>query len=166
MAQLFTTSPGIYNGLGNSTQNDAIIIATIETEGASPPHFGDDSEGSVTKYKLPVVVTKCEGSFGVNHSNVQDFDGNNYLTVFGRSVNNFMLVCVEPASCKQSSDGFGTLSDLADSIKNATTNKNLPEITVQYQGNGFIIKGVLIGMDFNMDRPYRTYTLHIIGKQF
>ena len=108
-----------------------------------------------------VVVVSCNGGLQVNHQNVQDFLGNNYLTVFGRSVNDFLLKCAETTDCsgKPRSD----LVNIANTIKNATTTGQVPQITMTY--NGLTIKGALIGVTFDLDLPYQSYALHIIGTQ-
>ena len=143
------SNPGLYQiPAGKNEQLPARAIISVKIKG--------------TANTFPVVVTECDGGVQVNHQNVQDFLGNNYLTVFGRSVSDFKLVCAEATDCSGKTKTNGIV-EIANSIKNATSVGNIPQVTVTYKG--LTIIGALIGMSFNLDLPYQTFTLHVIGTQ-
>ena len=141
-------SPGLFEIKSfKSKANDKTALLKVTIKGVSKT--------------FNVVVVSCNGELQVNHQNIQDFLGNNYLTVFGRSVNDFLLKCAETTDCsgKPRSD----LVNIANTIKNATTTGQVPKITMIY--NGLTIKGALIGISFDLDLPYQSYALHVIGTQ-
>lgn len=149
MGTQILNSPGLFQlkaSPGSQKSNRAIISVKI---------------GGVGSSSFSVVVTACSGGLQVNHQNVQDFQGNNFLTVFGRSVNDFVLSCAEASSCSGSKN-IG-LVNIANAIKNATSTGKIPTVTIAY--NGLSIKGALIGITFELDHPYQTFDLHVIGTQ-
>ena len=129
-------------------QNTGAAVITVTMGGASS--------------SVKVIVLSCSGTLQVNYQSQQDFQGNNYITIFGRSVNDFELTCVE-AKCGTKESG-GSLKTVANYVKNATSKGELVTIEINYESN-LSIKGVLVAVGFDFDRPVQKYTLHVIGTQ-
>lgn len=131
-----------------AAKNTGAAVITVSMSGA-------------TSNQIPVIVLSCSGTLQVNYQSQQDFQGNNYITIFGRSVNDFELTCVE-AKCGDSKGN--SLKTVANYVKNATANGTLVTIEISYESN-LSIKGVLVAVGFDFDRPIQKYTLHVIGTQ-
>lgn len=141
--------------IGDDDKAKALLSVTIS--GIEDAVNSTNDKTDVTE----VIVVSCDGGLQINHQNLQDFEGNNYLTVFGKSVNDFSLKCAEATDCKRNPKQ--TLATIANKIKNATSVGKVPVVTIVY--NGMTIKGALIGITFDLDLPYQSYTLHVIGTQ-
>lgn len=108
-----------------------------------------------------VLATTAQGSLELNLSDNQDFNGASYVTVFGRSVHNVTITCMETTDCNgKFSSQFASV---AKSLKGEVNSGKLPLITLKYAGSSLSISGYVYRIDFELNHPFRYFTLHIQG---
>ena len=110
---------------------------------------------------INVLATMAEGSVELNVSDNQDFNGTSYVTVFGRSVHNMTVACMETTDCKgKYSSQFASM---AKSLKGEVNSGKLPLVTIKYAGSSLSISGYVYRVDFKLNPPFRNFILHIQG---
>lgn len=110
---------------------------------------------------IKVLATTAKGSIELNVSDNQDFNGTSYVTVFGRSVHNMTVACMETTNCtgKYSSQ----FAAIAKSLKGEVNSGKLPMVTLKYAGSSLSISGYVYRIDFELNPPFRYFILHIQG---
>lgn len=111
---------------------------------------------------LSILATAAEGNLNLNVSDEQDFNGNSHITVFGKSVHQFTVSCMEHTDCtKQTSSS--NLAAIAAQMKGAVNAGTLPFITLQYNNKALSISGYVYQIGCKFDPPFRYFTLYIQG---
>ena len=113
---------------------------------------------------MSLIVTATKGELALNHAAEQDFEGTPYITVFGKSLSNLSLTCMEMTqNCAGSSKTSGNLASLVNALKQAKSKSTLPTVTISYNNGSMVIKGILTNISFTLDPPHQYFTLDILG---
>lgn len=146
---IFSNS-GVYSSskLANSGSTRAVLQVTLRGK----------------KSYIPITVIEAQGDISLQYSSDQDFVGNSYFTVFGKSVGQLSLTCMEVSACGNKK-GSSSLVKIANEFKSVVNSRQLPRVQLNYLNSSMRIAGVLTDIEFTFNSPYQTFKLTVVGSQ-